>query len=84
MGNSRSKEVRRMKKKVEGVYTTHEQENLLFVRAKVNGILCAAYVKNGVLVSYEPWEEINRQMYSGPCMNFTVPDGVALGQPNAC
>lgn len=60
-------------KKAEGVYTTHKQENLLFVRAKVNGVLSAAYVKDGKLVSYEPWDAVNRQMYSdGPCMVFNT------------
>jgi len=73
-----------MKKKAEGIYTTHEQENLLFVRAMVNGVLCAAYVKNGQLVSYEPWEAVNRQMYTGPCLEFNVPEAKELGQPRMC
>jgi hypothetical protein len=57
-------------RKAEGIYTSHESEKLLFVRAMVDGVLCAAYVKDGKLVSYEPWESINRQMYSGPCVEF--------------
>ena len=75
---------RRSKKKAEGIYTTHEHENLLFVRAMVDGVLSAAYVKDGQLVSYEPWEAINRQMYSGPCMVFNTKVSPALDQPNAC
>ncbi len=73
-----------MKKKTEGIYTTHEQENLLFVRAMINGVLCAAYVKNGQLVSYEPWDAINRQMYTGPCLEFQVSEKNVLGQPTMC
>lgn len=60
------------KRKAEGVYTTHESENLLFVRAKVNGQLCAAYVKNGKLVSYEPLAELLAQMYKEPVLEFTT------------
>ena len=70
------------RRKAEGIYTTHEEENLLFVRAMVDGVLSAAYVKDGKLVSYEPWDAINRQMYSGPCMVFNT--NPALDQPNAC
>lgn len=64
------------RRKPEGVYTSHSQgkksDDLLFVRAKVNGVLSAAYVKNGELQSYIPWEEANREMYSGPCMVFNT------------
>ena len=60
------------KRRAEGVYTTHENENLLFVRAKVNGQLCAAYVKNGKLVSYEPLAELLAQMYIEPVLEFTT------------
>ena len=74
----------RRNKKAEGIYTTHEHENLLFVRAMVDGVLSAAYVKDGKLVSYEPWEAINRQMYSGPCMVFNTNANPALDQPRAC
>lgn len=66
------------KRKPEGVYTSHSRErgtnDLLFVRAKVNGVLSAAYVKNGELKSYIPWEEANREMYSGPCLVFNTED----------
>jgi hypothetical protein len=71
------------RRKAEGIYTTHEEENLLFVRAMVNGVLSAAYVKDGKLVSYEPWDAINRQMYSGPYLVFNTADP-ALDQPKAC
>lgn len=70
-----------MVKKPTGVYTSREKENLLFTRAKVNGVLCAAYVKNGELISYEPWDSVNQQMYTGPCLEFTVPEDTKLGQP---
>lgn len=60
------------KRKAEGVYATHENENLLFVRAIVNGQLSAAYVKNGELVSYEPISDLLAQMYSGPCLVFNT------------
>ncbi len=71
-----------MKKKPEGIYTTHENESLLFVRAIVNGVLCAAYVKNNELISYEPWDSINRQMYTGPCLKFEVSEKTTLDQPD--
>ena len=72
------------KPKEAGVHSTHGKEQLLFVRAIINGVLCAAYIKNGELVSYEPWDAINRQMYTGPCLEFTVPETNVLGQPTAC
>lgn len=67
-----------------GVHSTHGKEQLLFVRAIVNGVLCAAYIKNNMLVSYEPWEDVNRQMYIGPCLEFKVPKTEELDHPNAC
>lgn len=60
------------KRKPEGVYATHEKESLLFVKAKVNGQLSAAYVKNGKLVSYEPLNDLLQQIYNGPCLEFTT------------
>ena len=54
------RERRSKNKKAEGIYTTHEQENLLFVRAMVDGVLSAAYVKDGKLIAHEPWESVNR------------------------
>lgn len=57
-----------MKKKTGAIYATHSAEKQLFYKAMVNGILCAAYVKDGQLISYEPWEDVNRQMYTGPCL----------------
>lgn len=60
------------KRKPEGVYATHEKESLLFVKAKVNGQLSAAYVKNGKLVSYEPLTDLLEQIYNGPCLEFTT------------
>lgn len=61
-----------MKKQEAGIYATHGKETLLAVKAKVNGVLSLAYVKNGELVSYEPWDNINRQMYTGKYMEFVT------------
>lgn len=72
-----------MKKKTGAIYATHSAEKQLFFKAMVNGVLCAAYVKDGQLISYEPWEEVNRQMYTGPCLHFTVPEKKALDHPRA-
>ena len=71
-------------KKAEGIYTTHERANLLFVRAMVDGVLSAAYVKDGKLIAHEPWESVNRQMYSGPYMVFSTKSNPALDQPKVC
>ena len=60
-----------MKKKEEGIYTTHgKEEKLIATKARVDGELSLAFVKNGELISYEPWEDINKQMFTGPCMEF--------------
>lgn len=60
-----------MKKKEEGIYTTHgKEEKLIATKARVDGVLSLAFVKNGELISYEPWEDINKQMFTGPCMEF--------------
>lgn len=72
-----------MKKNPGAIYATHSIKKPLFYKVKVNGVLCAAYVKDGRLISYEPWEEINRQMYTGPCLHFTVSEKDELDHPNA-
>ena len=60
-----------MKKKEEGIYTTHgKEEKLIATKARVDGVLSLAFVKKGELISYEPWEDINKQMFTGPCMEF--------------
>ena len=60
-----------MKKKEVGIYTTHgKEEKLIATKARVDGVLSLAIVKNGELISYEPWEDINKQMFTGPCMEF--------------
>lgn len=59
-------------KKREGIYTTHGEPKLIATRAKVNGVLSIAFVKNDKLVSYEPWDSVSKQMYTGSCMEFTV------------
>lgn len=62
-----------MKIKREGIYTTHGQETkLIATKAKVDGVLSLAFVKDGKLISYEPWEDINKQMYTGPCLEFAT------------
>ena len=60
------------RRRPEGVYATHDKESLLFVKAKVNGQLSAAYVKNGQLISYEPMTDLLEQIYNGPCLEFTI------------
>lgn len=62
-----------MKVKREGIYTTHGKEpKLIGTKAIVDGVLSLAYVKDGKLISYEPWEDINKQMYTGPCLEFAT------------
>ena len=60
------------KKKNTVVYTTHTAEKQLFHKAIVNGVLCAAYIKDGNLIAWEPWENVNREMYAGPYLEFTT------------
>ena len=61
-----------MKKKQEGIYTTHgKEEKLIATKAKVDGVLSLAFVKNGELISYESWEDISKQMFTGPCPEYT-------------
>ena len=60
-----------MKQRQECIYTTHGDETkLIATKAKVNGVLSLAFVKNGKLISYEPWEEVSKQMFTGPCLEF--------------
>lgn len=55
------------------VYATHgEKEKLLGVKAIINGMLCIAYMKDGKVQAYEPWEDLQRQMLSGPCLQLTI------------
>ena len=55
------------------IYSTHETEKQLFYKALVDGVLCAAYIKDGKLISYEPWDDVNRQMYnSDVILSFTT------------
>lgn len=60
------------KRKGTAIYTTHTAEKQLFHKALVNGKLCAAYIKDGNLVAYASWEEVNREMYTGPYLEFTT------------
>jgi len=59
-----------MKKNPKAIYTTREGEKPLFYKALVDGVLSAAYVKDGKLIAHEPWESVESQMYSGPYMVF--------------
>ncbi|MBQ8833990.1 MAG: hypothetical protein IJ001_03600 [Oscillospiraceae bacterium] len=74
---------RSAKRKPEAIYTTHEDEKPLFYKAMVDGVLSAAYVKDGKLIAHEPWESVNRQMYSGPYMVFNTKTNEALDRPRA-
>ena len=66
-----------MKKKEEGIYTTHgKEEKLIATKARVDGVLSLAFVKNGELISYEPWEDINKQMFTGLCRSLSNKAGV--------
>lgn len=70
-----------MKRKPEAIYTTHEGEKPLFYKALVNGVLSAAYVKDGKLIAHEPWESVKNQMYTGPYMVFNTETQVELDRP---
>lgn len=64
-----------MKQRQECIYTTHGAEKkLIATKAKVNGVLSLAFVKNGKLISYESWEDISKQMFTGTCMEFELED----------
>ena len=74
----------RNRRRPEGIYASHGQGraagDLLFVKARVNGVLSAAYVKNGELQSYLSWEEVNREMYNGPYMEFNTEEAFSQSQ----
>lgn len=55
-----------------GVYTTHEKEKLLCVRAMVDGQESAAYIKEGKLIGYVPTAELIRQLCTGPYLVFST------------
>lgn len=60
-----------MKKDPTKVYATHgDKEQLLGVKAKINGVLSIAYMKGDKVISYEPWEDLQRQMFTGPCLEI--------------
>lgn len=62
-----------MKEKENRVYATHGKKKLLLgVKVRINGILCIAYMKDGEVISYEPWEDLQRQMLTGPCMTINA------------
>ena len=72
---------RSAKRKPEAIYTTHEGEKPLFYKALVDGVLSAAFVKDGKLIGHEPWESVKSQMYSGPYMVFNTKTNEALDRP---
>lgn len=73
MTENKSKPTTRKHHNKGAIYATHSQEKQLFYKALVDGVLCAAYVKDGTLISYEPWDEVNRQMYnSDVCLTFST------------
>lgn len=62
-----------MKKDPKKVYATHgDKKQPIGVRAKINGVLCIAYMKNEKVISYEPWEDFQRQMLVGPCVEINT------------
>ena len=57
----------------EGIYTTKGgKEKLVAVKAIVNDVLVLAWVKDGRLISYEPWSSISEQMLTGPYLVFNI------------
>lgn len=60
------------KRKKWGIYTTQQDNNLLFAKVKVNGRLCAAYVKGNQLISYIPVGELFEQFHNAECLEFTT------------
>ncbi len=56
----------------EGVYVTHGQKKLIGQKARVNGELSIAYVKGNEMIGYVSWEDLCRQMMSGPYLEFSV------------
>lgn len=61
-----------MKKHKNGIYTTNGEQKLLAVRAKVDGVLSMAYIKNEKVIAYASWEEISRQILTGPYLEITT------------
>lgn len=68
-----------MTKKPGKLYWTHGKEQLMAEKGFVNGILSMVYTKNGKVVSFEPWEDVQRQMMTGPYTEYTV-DGSLMRQ----
>ena len=53
-------------RKPEGIYTTHGPTKLLCTAARVGGKKALAFHKEGQETSYIPWEEVKKQMETGP------------------
>lgn len=55
------------------VYTTHgTKPQLLGAKVLIDNVLCIAYMKDGKILSYEPWEDFQRQMLMGPCFKVNT------------
>lgn len=60
-----------MRKDPKKVYTTHgDKQQPIGVRAIIDGVRCIAYMKDEKVISYEPWEDFQRQMLMGPCVEI--------------
>ncbi len=63
-------------KKKGGIYATKGKNNLLFIRAVIDGVDCVVYMKGGQVISYDSWERVNRQFYNTvPLYFYTDLDG---------
>lgn len=54
------------------IYATHGEKKFLAVKVRINGELSLAYIKDGNIISYEPWEDVCKKMYSGTCKNYVL------------
>ena len=46
-----------------GIYATHNGKQLLFSKAMIDGVPCAAYVKNNEVKAYIPLSELVNQLF---------------------
>lgn len=67
-----------MSKETQGIYFTHVppgmHRRLVGIKARVNGRLAIAFIKDDKVLGYELLEDVNRQVLEGPCVSITVPD----------
>lgn len=59
-----------MNKSNTGIYVTHGQQKLVGHRAKIDGVMSLVYMKDDKIIAFEPWDEICKQFYSGPCLEI--------------